>query len=393
MVYIWIRLGSRLGARAQRPYNMLGSNYKLRKEGKKMKVRGIDTIEFGIDVGNYEKVLESFLAELDRLKLRAQEEHKAQVIEIGNINFNVNSKGQGIFAYKLECEDFHLAFASKSIRNTPPIYVRFISQYLWSLGYEEAIQRFMEWLPEALQIHVTADKLSRLDICLDIDEITFVENDVHFLVTKARKQEVCYVDSIHYLGKNFSGFVIGKGSPLSCRIYSKTREITTSNKKWFKEIWKQNGWNEEDIVWRVEFQLRRKVLKELGISKLEEIAPNIDLLWKYLTVQWLSIREMTDKTNITRCNIDNRWLLVQNGGVLNKTEEKLVRKAVRNEQLEILLNECDGLILSICAITEKDKLYKVFPVLSDHLYNSMRKKHTSFEKEVEKRKNRFLKEK
>ena len=63
------------------------------------------------------------------------------------------------------------------------------------------------------------------------------------------------------------------------RIYNKTIEIPKSGKIWFKDIWKENGWNGEKTVWRIEFQLKRGVLKELQIDLVEDLFEKEDELW------------------------------------------------------------------------------------------------------------------
>lgn len=42
---------------------------------------------------------------------------------------------------------------------------------------------------------------------------------------KSNKIGKVYIDSENYSNRTFSGFVIGKGGNLSCRIYNKTLEI------------------------------------------------------------------------------------------------------------------------------------------------------------------------
>lgn len=361
-----------------------------------MIIRGIDTIEFGIDIANYDKDFEEILFKLSIAKEKAQENFGKDIFNIGNINFIIRGKGQGIYGYKLECDDFHICFISKSVQNTSPIYVRFISSFLWKHGYKEAFKIFMEWFNITFKVNVIGNRVSRLDICLDTDEINFVDKDISNFFSKARKREICYpeanscVDSLNFKGRNFTGFVIGKGSPLSCRIYDKTIEIVSSSKDWFKNIWLENNWNIDNTVWRIEFQIRRKVLKELHMSNMEDIYINIEGIWAYLTQNWLTLRKISSTKNISRYSIDDRWVKVQkanNEYIASST----IREKIKYGNLEKLLDQCSGIFITIGAIKNKAKTSDIYLTLLEHIKEKNKKRNTTFKAEVEKRKGRYIK--
>ena len=110
-----------------------------------MIIKAIDTLEFGIDIINYNEEFKEFLEELDRLKILGQEKYKEEIIKINDTNLVVKKKGQGVYNYKLECEEFHICFMQHVVENTPPIHVRFISSFLWKYGYNEAFKVFVNW--------------------------------------------------------------------------------------------------------------------------------------------------------------------------------------------------------------------------------------------------------
>lgn len=360
-----------------------------------MIIQGIDTIEFGIDIANYNKDFEKILLDLCVSKEKAQQNFGKDNFIIGNINFIIKGKGQGLYAYKLECDDFHICFMSKSIENVSPIYVKFISGFLWKYGYKEAFEIFINWFNNTFKSHIIGNRVSRLDICLDIDEIEFVPNDVNNFFSKARKREVCYpkinecIDSINFNGRNFTGFVIGKGSPLLCRIYDKTLEIINSSKEWFKEIWIENNWNQNNTIWRIEFQIRRKILKELKISNVYDIEDNVEGIWAYLTQKWITLRIIDLNKNVSRYKIDDRWIKVQK---VNReyTSSSAIREKIRYGNLDKLLDQCCGIFTTIGALKNEEKTRDVYLVLIEHMQHKNKKKNTTFKEEVEKRKNRFI---
>lgn len=360
-----------------------------------MKVQGIDTVEFGIEVPNYNEDFKQFILELEIEKEKAQEKFGEHNLLVGFINMKVKGKGQGLYGYKLECDDFHICFMKRQIENTSPIFVRFISSFLWKYGYKEAINVFMEWFNQTFHIEVKDTKISRIDFCLDTDEIQFAEKDMDNFFTRARKKEKNFplenecVDNLNYSGRIFTGFVIGKGSPLSCRIYNKTIEIKKSSKGWFKQIWIENGWTENRTVWRIEFQIRRKVLKEMEVYNILEVEEKSKNIWAYLTQKWLTLRKKNKGKNISRFQLDERWEKVQKGSKDYKSSPG-IRKAVKYGNLHRLLDQCCGLFLSISAIKKKDKMRDTYIEIMEYMNEKNRKNNTTFEKEVEKRKYRFI---
>jgi len=356
-----------------------------------MRILGVDTIEFGIDVENYDSVFFDFLFKFEELKKLSQLELKEQVININGLNLLVNRKGQGFYRYKLQCQDFYICFMQYDIKNSSPIYVRFMSEFIWKYGYEECYSIFCEWF-EVFGIKIKGTRLSRLDICFDTEEISFSVNDKNKFVTRARKVDVHYleenvsVDSEHYIGKNFSGFVIGRGSPLSCRIYNKSLEIR-NRKTWFYSIWEQNNYNSQNDVWRVEFQCRRKVLKELQINTYEDISKHLKETWAYYTQKWLILKGK-ENNNVSRCQIIDKWLIVQCGGE-SYIPSPAIRNIIKKGNMEKLLCQCYGLFISIAAL-KGTNIRDTYLVLVEYVKTKNEVNHTSFEKEVQKRKDRFI---
>ncbi|MFR5190690.1 MAG: replication initiation factor [Clostridia bacterium] len=306
---------------------------------------------------------------------------------MGGTNLVIKPKGQGFYAYKLECEDFQICFIKESIKNTPPIYVRFISQYLWKYGYQMAYEIFAEWFYNVFKTRIYATVVSRLDICCDIDEITFYPEDCTKFVGRAKKKEIYNVDSSHFWGKEFSGFVIGKGSPLLCRIYNKSLESQKA-KKWFEYIWGKNSWNGQ-TVWRIEFQARRKVLKELQINEVIDIKTNVKAIWEYYTQKWITLRKEIDDRNISRWPIDSRWEKIQHM-CGDYSTEPIAREIIKKGDLDTLLNSCIGYMSSIAALKQLENTTDTLKYLEACTLEKEEKKHITFKEEVERKKNRYL---
>jgi len=352
-----------------------------------MKIRAIDTLEFGIEVDDYIKKFEDLLIELAKLKKESQDTNQNQLIRINGVNFDVAKSGAPFYTYRLECKDFFLYFQEKPMKNNPPIRVKLLSSFLWSYGYKEAYSYFIKWINE-FNISFNGTKISRVDICLDTDEFTFKEKDIKQFITRAKHKNIHYADDIYFNGKIFSGFTIGKGKPLLVRIYDKYLEINNSQKLWFKEIWKLNNWNKDKAVWRVEFQLRRSLLKEFKINSVEDLLINEDQIWAYLTKKWIMLKELND-TNISRCKIDKRWEKIQNYN--NKTDiHPIIRKKIKEGNVIGLLDQSSGLAISLGAIYNHKDLDETFNAIKIYTKIKLQKKETSFQEEKEKRKLKYL---
>jgi hypothetical protein len=126
--------------------------------------------------------------------------------------------------------------------------------------------------------------LSRLDICVDFT--TDVDlGAVPFHAWVARPKE----SASYYSTAEFTGHAFGLGGDLSARLYDKSREIKKTRKDFLKHLWQASGWDEQSTVWRLEFQFRRPVLRELGVETAADLSNHIAGLWRYATQEWLRL--------------------------------------------------------------------------------------------------------
>lgn len=353
-----------------------------------MRMLGIDTIEFGIDVEDYEGNFCKLIEEIDKKRTEAQTDYKKQFIEINGMKFIVNRKGQGFYSYKIECEQFYICFMSHSIKNNSPIFVRFMSEYLWEHGYEKAYRMFMKWF-QKLNVKIIDTRISRLDICFDTDEIKFVEDNIEDFVTKANKIARYYVDNDYHINKQFSGMTFGRGGVLSCRIYNKTEEIKKSQKYWFKNVWNEYGSDNNKTVWRVEFQIRRKALKELNIDKVNDIKENLESVWGYLTQKWLIMKKKGKDKNISRWKTHLSWVLVQQA-TSNYIPIAGFRECVKKGNTDILMNLAIGAMTSIAAIKNYNNINETYLDITRFMKEKNNKNDTTFQEEVEKKKMKYI---
>lgn len=352
-----------------------------------MLLKGIDSIEFGLEIDCYASEMHSFLEKFKKHKEDAQNNKFEQKINLGGIEFIIHPTGQKFYSYRLTCKDFMIAFADTELPNNSPVHVRLLSSFIWSFGLKEAVNSFMNWF-KSFSVTVSDNKLSRVDTCLDTDEIRFLQSDANDIVARARCKTEHFVNEEYTEGRVFSGLTIGRGDPLLARIYNKTLEIKKSGKTWFKDIWIENGWIENKDVWRVEFQLRRAVLKELGIFNIDNFLNKQNELWSYLTENWLSLRTINNQ-NVSRSKVKRKWRIVQKAD-FDYQPNPLIRNKIKLGNLQCLLDQAAGLMMSVASLSDHNSIEETSNLLKSWFEIKMSSKNVTFDEEKMRRQNQFL---
>jgi hypothetical protein len=202
-----------------------------------------------------------------------------------------------------EC-DCYIAITQKAF-NSPNVYVSFTSEALhWELSERELIQ-LLEKDIESFGGVVLFHKISRCDLYADFKipgglNLDFLRSHK---VGKARKTS-------HFMnGEKLETFYIGdKGAPLMMRIYDKGVKIKKdgTEARWLL-IW---FIDDPQDVWRIEAQIRRKILKEYNINTIEDLHKKKADLWKDITDDWITLR-YPDNKNQSRRTVHEFWKLVQ----------------------------------------------------------------------------------
>jgi hypothetical protein len=277
-------------------------------------IGGIDTLEIGYSIVNYDLKQEVWDM-LEEGKNRAQDTlyDKGTSIKFREYDFIVLRVGTGRYKYILTNDDLDVRInpSARSGEFFPELRVRLKSQFLWRNGWKSAITKIDWWI--RTWAYVIEVKVSRIDITVDfLGKLPKLTPELKEIVTRSRKKGV-YINYDKYLdGNEISGYTFGKGD-LLCRIYDKTKEIKVKGKKWFKDLWRTEDWKEGEIVTRIEFQVRRKVIKEMKINTTKDLTTKLPDLWKYFTTEWLTIRKIKKDSHRTRWPVSKLWMVVQSG--------------------------------------------------------------------------------
>lgn len=267
------------------------------------------------------KIDDDEATELTRLKSIAQspEIHQqvtAQLKRGGHV-FEVKDKGARLFPFILEDNAFRIQL-SRSRGKVPLAFVKLSSAYLSSETPEDAEKHLRGIVGQFGELEGPA-LVSRIDLFVDFVSSEDMEWDRRSWITRGRKVWA------HAEDDDFSGWSIGMGGIMSARLYNKSLEIEVTGKQYFKELWRKVGWDGKATVWRLEFELKREVLTQHGISTLYDTLPSLNGFWSYATTEWLrlAIPNPDDKTR-SRWPIHPLWQYLSSvdfgsdGGPLSK---------------------------------------------------------------------------
>jgi hypothetical protein len=272
-------------------------------------LRGIDSLYLSYQ-GKLKEDKERTLGSLRGLaRSRSSVERASAQQVIGQHIFEVLDKGSGFYPFGLADNAFRIRLASRSAEKIPVAVVQVSSEFLASVGAEEAAKQLREVLDQLVD-GLGQEKVSRADLFADFTTSANLEGiKGDDWVTRA---EEIHTYSVR---RKLSGWTMGLGGPMAARLYNKTLEIQEhSYKFFFHEMWEKAGWIPSDEVWRLEFELKRAALGSLGISSLSDLLRASGSLWKYLTGDWLRLT-VPNPSDETRTRWPNHWLWTRLQGV------------------------------------------------------------------------------
>ncbi len=348
----------------------------------------IDTLEIGFDVYDYESSIESYLDLLEECKNEKRdsmykgEDHKS-FIEIGGIDFEVLHAGKHGYAYILHNDDMELNIAKfrSTIDDFYPIRVRFKAKLLWEQG-QLAYQYVARFIRDNFNDFGTT-KVGRVDFACHTDGIDLEVSDWDNFVGRHKTDQAIRFNRVLetlYFGSR-------KTKKCYCRIYNKSKKILRDKDgEWFFDIWMENGLDPLK-VWNIEFELKRGMLKELGVESYEDLSANIHSIWIYLTGNWLTWRIPGKDSNKSRHDIRPEWIDIQSAykdfefnGFISRYRQRIVDS---NKYIPAI----SGYITSISAVLNLDDMDDSIDylryVISEYLKE---KKVSTFENEVKNKK-------
>jgi len=244
---------------------------------------GVDSLYLSYK-GNLDIKIET---ELKKLKEKAQSHNPMEVglaqYHVGEHLFQVRDKGAGLFPYILENYAYRIQLPKSASKALPLAYVKVSSGVLAAREVEDIEAETYE-LAGMLGTLEDNAKVGRIDMFVDFVTTVDLEGwDRTAWVTRASAISSYSVDGV------FTGWAIGLGGAIAARLYDKTLELKVSHKDYLKGLWTQAGWDGKAHVWRLEFQLKRETLSQLGLKDFDLVIENLGGIWSYAITQWLKL--------------------------------------------------------------------------------------------------------
>ncbi|WP_051921291.1 hypothetical protein [Porticoccus hydrocarbonoclasticus] len=310
------------GSKAEKgalPSNTAPANYTNSDNGTRILRYGVDSLYLTCR-GLLDKKVD---ARLDQLKQFAQsdapEDMVQAVYEAGNHSFEVLGRGMGRFPFVLVDNWFHLQVSRVTTQSLPMCLVQVSSELLTRSGLKSSVSALQGVVASLGQIKSPVT-VSRVDLCMDFETDIDLESIPRSAWVTRSHSFQSYWEQSHYSGCSF-----GLGGDISCRLYNKTLEIKKSKKTYMHEPWTEAGWLGEKTVWRLEFQLRRSVLKELRIETPVDLEHNLEGIWKYAMTSWLRLTIPDSDSNQTRREDHPLWIKLRDERWHQYPQEPLYR--------------------------------------------------------------------
>ncbi|WP_174874426.1 hypothetical protein [Vogesella oryzae] len=254
---------------------------------------------------------------IEKERLRQAKQRDACVLIVGGMPWSLKPYGSGSgYPLVMENADFKVEFGEF---NNPSFFVTYRSQALWQHGAMALHQRFLQWADGVGLASVKPPSLSRVDFTFDYF-LPKRDFDLQSFVSLAGK------DSQYRENGQEQTFAFGKGDVM-LRVYDKVAEIAQqSDKVWFLPLW-----GVEQGVWRIEWQVRKAILKRFGIRTMDDLFERQADCLRYLANEHDSLRVPSGDSNRSRWPLHPLWLdllqqieLLDGQGVYREIDPKMV---------------------------------------------------------------------
>ncbi len=239
--------------------------------------------------------------------------------------------------------------------------VRFSSEYLWRYGVSTALRNTHTFLND-LFAETLYLQPAEMHLCADVTGLTIPKDYEQVFVSRAKVQrpiKESYLDKpIYRYNKLETLQFSGHGSPMSATIYDKLREIQIKSQKkvWFHDLWKEQGWNGVDHIWRVECRLKRECLHEMDIEEAYDALEKIPALWAYSVGHvgehdgWLRmVKPDKEDTNRWRWGTTHGWNTIQQAFACGWNGYNDMTDVQRERKREVSLSQAEAAIAGYTA--------------------------------------------
>ena len=137
-------------------------------------------------------------------------------------------------------------------------------------------------------------------------------------------------------------------------------------------------------VTRVEFELGRKGLTQLGLVDLDALWAGTGSAWGYLTEKWMTHRTPTGDTNSSRWPLSEAWAAIQHPSMRQRAvPAQRVIETQRAASLAHAVPQFAGYLSTIAALEGTDDLHEALGVAASHALDYYDRKGITFAEHVD----------
>lgn len=279
--------------------------------------------------------------QLMRDKAAAGEDRRRPVLlDVGGEPLRVAESGMGAW-WPLRLEHRFGNLGLGSARNRPAWRVSLAAEALHTEGPARVVEFFRDIIGRLTDGPVSLSA-SRLDVHADFAGLGIVDDDRKSFVCRSRRQ------SVEFAGEDMETLYFGKGGAVVTRIYDKLAEVKASGKgDYLMDLYRVAGLREGESVQRVEGQVRREALREMGVVTAEDALSRAGEVYAYVTGKWLRLVDSSTATRAERAAVDPRWAAVQAASIAAGLDAARRVQAVRGlAGLDVIVPMINGLMVA-----------------------------------------------
>ncbi len=330
--------------------------------------KGLDRLKFGFYVDFELEVLFDHLSDAKHEAQRIRQPVPVQLGPDSDFLYNCHSNGRkGGYNFHLSRADVNIFISTRSdFMNTPNVWVDIGSSSCWAPGYDRVITNVAK-LCRLYTGKIIKSSVSEVHLCVDCIGLPIEQLDISTFdkwITRANKFN-SYFNRSKFSGISLdqqggflqeTGVVIGQGD-ICLRVYDKVFEILKngSKKSLFASVWGVNEFDDHPVT-RVEYQLRKTVLKQFSIKSLPSLFKKLSSLWSYCTYDWSRLSSsFFDRQNRhqDRAKIHPWWELIHSID-WNTTDICTRKKPLAQKDKTQLRSMMGGCALNLAAINRVD---------------------------------------
>ena len=298
-------------------------------------------------------------AELNDIdEIKNPEAREASLEFIDGKSLNVHSTGAGKkYSYYLTSGDIEILMSNhKADAQCPNIRIEIGSVSCWE-GWLQHFENITAWL-RGHGVEIVRQIITEFHIAADLLNLDYNSTGFEF---KDRWVARCNRGSQHFEHWEYNYLSLGKGD-FMFRCYGKTGEMKKDSAKhdFFHHLWKQETGHDVEHVTRLEFQIRRKVIKDLKINSVSDLSQKLNAIWAYCVGDgkdnkgWCRFLDQAmtpaDRRNKNqqRYDTDQLWELVRNVRFGEGRTFKLVREKTQHINIQLLSSMVAGCVSTLC---------------------------------------------